>query len=124
VAGTYAAGVNIEEFYDADPRRRASDELQFGQDWHDARGNRYELNWVQDTGELYVMHDDPAPLWFDQFGDFMAIPPQPDDLGVRVLKLVHGHDQVTALLDGWQDAEGQPDSIRWLIDRLLGRDRP
>jgi hypothetical protein len=25
--------MDIEQFYDADPRRRASDEIQFGREW-------------------------------------------------------------------------------------------
>lgn len=110
--------MNIEEFYDGDERRRASEELEFGEDWTDSTGHRYELRWIEDTGELYVMHDDPAPIWFDQFGDFFAIPPTADELGVRILKLVHGRDEVTRLLEGWADAMPAEDSVRWLIDRL------
>ncbi|HEX2192653.1 MAG TPA: hypothetical protein VHH09_05625 [Acidimicrobiales bacterium] len=110
--------MDIEEFYDGDERRRTSDELQFGQDWHDAHGRRYELNWIEDTGELYVMRDDPPPIWSDPFGDLVAVPADSDNLGVRVLKLVHGRDQVLELLAGWDQAMGQGDSIAWLIDRL------
>lgn len=110
--------MNIEEFYDADERRRGSAELQFGDDWHDEDGHRYELNWVEETGELYVMHDEPTPIWFDGFGDFVAIRPKPDDLGVRVLKVVEGRDNVLRLLEGWQDAMAEQNSVAWLIDRL------
>ena len=52
--------VDIEEFYDADERRRRSAELELGRDWKDDHGVRYELNWVEDTGELYVMRE-PVP---------------------------------------------------------------
>jgi hypothetical protein len=110
--------VTIEEFYDADERRRASEELQFGEDWHDHAGHRYELRWIEDTGELYVMHDDPSPVWVDQFGDFFAIPPTADELGVRIVKLVHSRDNVAQLLEGWAEAMPAGDSVRWLIDRL------
>lgn len=110
--------MNIEQFYDADQRRRDSAELQFGQDWHDGNGHRYELNWVEDTGELYVMHDEPAPMWFDQFGDSVAFEPAPDDLGVRVLKVVTGRENVERLLAGWEGAMGGDDSVQWLVDRL------
>lgn len=110
--------MNIEEFYDADDRRRSSAEVQFGQDWYDGDGHRYELNWIEDTGEIYVMHDEPAPMWFDQLGDFVSFDPKPDDLGVRVLKIVHGREIVQGLLDGWADAMAAPDSVQWLVDRL------
>ncbi len=110
--------MDIEEFYDADPRRRSSEELQFGQDWHDAHGRRYELNWVADTGELYVMQDELPPVWYDPFGDFLVMPADPRDLGVRVLRHIPDREAVVALLAGWEEAMGQEDSVGWLIQRL------
>ena len=47
--------MDIEEFYSADERRRRSAEVEFGNNWFDAKGSRYELSWVEDTGELYAM---------------------------------------------------------------------
>ena len=47
--------MNIEEFYDADERRRESPELELGNEWRDADGYRYDLSYVVDTGELYSM---------------------------------------------------------------------
>ena len=110
--------MDIEEFYDQDPRRRASEELQFGRDWHDAHGRRYELNWVEDTGELYVMQDDPPMVWADPFGDVVSMPVEPDDLGVRVLAVVADRAKVEELLDGWEPAMAASDSVSWLTDRL------
>ena len=52
--------MDIDEFYEADPRRRASAELELGTEWLDADGVRHELNYVEDTGELYVLRE-PAP---------------------------------------------------------------
>ena len=52
--------MDIDEFYEADPRRRASAELELGTEWRDADGVRYELNYVEDTGELYVLRE-PEP---------------------------------------------------------------
>jgi hypothetical protein len=110
--------MDIEEFYDADERRRESDELQFGRDWYDRHGRRYELNWIADTGELYVMQDNPPPVWMDPFGDVVSLPVDGDALGVRVLKLVHGEDEVRSLLEGWEKAMPEADSVAWLVDRL------
>ena len=47
--------MDIEQFYSADERRRQSAEVEFGNNWFDAKGSRYELSWIEDTGELYAM---------------------------------------------------------------------
>ena len=61
--------MDIEEFYEADERRRRSEEIELGTEWHDRDGVRYEVSWVADTGELYVMRE-PAPgMSEDLFGD-------------------------------------------------------
>ena len=113
--------MDIEEFYDADERRRTSDELQFGQDWHDVHGRRYELNWIADTGELYVMQDDPPMVWADPFGDVVSMPVAADDLGVRVLAVIDDTADVERVLDGWQAVMSEPDSVSWLVERLRSR---
>lgn len=110
--------MDIEDFYAEDERRRASAELQFGRDWHDSHGRRYELNWVEDTGELYVMQDEPPPIWTDPFGDVLGYAADTDDLVVRVLTTVPDRDQVLTLLAGWEHAMAQEDSISWLVERL------
>jgi len=114
--------LDIEEFYDADERRRTSDELQFGQDWHDVHGRRYELNWIADTGELYVMQDDPPAVWADPFGDVVSMPVAPDHLGVRVLAVIADRPEVEGLLDGWEQSMADSDSVSWLTARLPARD--
>ncbi len=60
LVGITSRPMDIEEFYDGDPRRRPSAEIELGTDWHDAHGTTYEVNWVEDTGELYLMRE-PAP---------------------------------------------------------------
>ncbi|MDQ6797875.1 MAG: hypothetical protein M3011_07635 [Actinomycetota bacterium] len=113
--------MDIEEFYDADERRRTSDELQFGQDWHDVHGRRYELNWIADTGELYVMQDDPPMVWADPFGDVVSMPVAPDHLGVRVLAVIADGTEIEGLLDGWEQAMTASESVSWLTARLQSR---
>lgn len=49
--------MDIEQFYDADPRRRLSREVAYGRDW--IAGSPpvavADLFWIEATGELYLM---------------------------------------------------------------------
>ena len=80
--------MDIEEFYSADERRRQSAEVELGTNWFDAKGSRYELSWVEDTGELYVMLElvPEADSW-TPFGD-IEVEEIPVD---RVLVMVVGY---------------------------------
>ena len=60
--------MDIEEFYDTDPRRRSGEDLQFGLGWTDAADehNLWDLYWNSGTGELYLMRKpvvDPLVGW-------------------------------------------------------------
>ena len=67
--------MNIEDFYSADERRRQSAEIELGTNWYDAAGNRYELSWVEDTGELYAMLEMvPGAGSYTPFGDVEVEP--------------------------------------------------
>ena len=50
LVGDSVPPMDIDEFYEADPRRRASAELELGSEWLDEDGVRHELNYVEDTG--------------------------------------------------------------------------
>jgi hypothetical protein len=110
--------VDIEEFYDADPRRRASDEVEFGQDWSDDAGVRCEISWVADTGEIYAMREPNAPINMDPVGDEFIEQLPTEAVLVEVLGVVPTRDAVDALLDGWEAAMGAPNSVEWVRDRL------
>ena len=49
--------MDIEEFYDGDPKRRAAEERSYGTDWSSAADpdHRWDLFWNAGTGELYLM---------------------------------------------------------------------
>ncbi|MGH9086746.1 MAG: hypothetical protein ACRDYZ_01310 [Acidimicrobiales bacterium] len=116
--------MDIEEFYDADPRRRASVEIELGQDWRDSDGVRYELSWVQDTGELYVMREPVPGGWADPFGGIHVSgasgvdEQEVESMTLAVLGTVATQDEVERVLEGWEDAMRQPESVRWVADRL------
>jgi len=113
--------VNIEDFYAQDERRRASSEIEFGRDWRDVGGTRYELSWVADTGELYLMADDPNSPSVDIFGDIVPTPEATSELTVTVLGTVATLEELHGILDGWADALDAPGSLSWLTKRLADR---
>jgi hypothetical protein len=117
----YSFGVDIGQFYDADDRRRQSVEIELGTEWRDAQAVRYELNWIEDTGELYVMVEPPPPVWEDPFGDIYVQTNEKapiTGMTVRVIAHMDSHDRLEQVLEGWQAAMAEPDGIHWLADRL------
>jgi len=117
--------MDIEEFYSADERRRQSAEVELGTNWFDGKGNRYELSWVEDTGELYTMLElIPEADSFTPFGD-IEIEKIPVD---RVLVMVIGYiptlNDVELVLSGWPAKMAEPDGISWVAERLRSNGVP
>jgi hypothetical protein len=113
--------VDIEEFYDEDQRRRESAEVELGTEWRDARGVRYELNWVEETGELYVMREPPPPAWEGPFGDIHVRTGKRapiEGMTVQVVAHIRSHEELERVLDGWQAAMAGPEGVEWLARRL------
>jgi hypothetical protein len=123
VASTRQNGcVDLEAFYDADPRRRHSEELEFGNDWTD-NGARTQVSWVEDTGELYAMRDPLGGLASDTIGDMRATPVEEEQLTVEVLGVVTGRNAVAAVMSGWDSAMTASDnSLDWVRDRIAHAD--
>ncbi len=111
--------MDIEQFYAQDERRRSSAEIEFGTDWFDAKGNRYELSWVEDTGELYAMLElvPEADSW-TPFGDIEVEHLPVDRLVVTVVGRIPTREDAERVLDGWEDEMGKPDGISWVAERL------
>jgi hypothetical protein len=115
--------VDIEEFYDENPTRRTSEELEFGRDWSDNVGNHYEVSWVHDTGELYVMGAPVEPLFSDGVGDVFVQSLHTEDVVVTVLATIPERAVVEQTLAGWSKAMGQTNSIDWVRDHVAHRVR-
>jgi hypothetical protein len=113
--------MDIEEFYDANPVRRLSEEFEFGRDWSDAQGNRCEISWIQDTGELYVMIAPIEPIVSDPVGDEFVQPLPTDAVRVEVLHVIPTLERVEDLLTGWDAAMSQPRSLDWVRKHLAKR---
>jgi hypothetical protein len=110
--------MNIEEFYAQDERRRRSEEIELGTEWRDADGARYELSWVADTGELYVMREPNVPMTEDPFGDVYRSDVPVDEITVAVVGWVPERGQMEEVLAGWEEAMAQPNSVAWIAGRL------
>src|SRR5271170_6578116 len=109
--------MNIEEFYDQDERRRESEEIELGSEWHDTAGLRYDLSYVVATGELYLMSAPDAEMIEDPFGD-IAVDTEPvDALTVDVIAVVPTTDELHLALTGWEESMLQPSSLDWLTSR-------
>jgi hypothetical protein len=100
--------MDIEEFYDQDPRRRASDEIEFGREWSED-GRRFEISWVADTGEVYVMAEPYSRREIST-----------ESVTVEVLGVVVGRDAINSALSGWQEAMANPNSLAWVRERVAG----
>jgi hypothetical protein len=97
--------VDIDEFYDADERRRNSKEVELGDSWNDKRDPdvNWEVSWIADTGELYGMRE------------VLAGGEKPT---VKILGKASQRDELERILDGWQEIMREPDSLAWLQERL------
>jgi hypothetical protein len=110
--------VDLEEFYNADPRRRHSEELEFGRDWSDDFGGRCEISWVEATGEVYAMREPNAEIIDDYVGGKHVVGVDQDDLLIEVLGVVEGRDAIAAVMSGWEDAMPGQDSLAWVKRRV------
>jgi hypothetical protein len=112
--------MDIDEFYEADPRRRQSAELELGTDWLDEDNVRHELNYVEDTGELYVLREPSPHIREDPFGGLhFSEPPDYDKkMTVHVIAKIDSKENVHRILNGWQEAMTSEDGAQWLGDRL------
>ncbi len=110
--------MNIEQFYDADPRRRHSQEEQFGRDWIAEDGVRWEINWVVDTGEVYAMREPMEPGAVDPVGDTWVADMPVELVTVDILGVVTDESALTTALAGWQEHNGGDSSLEWVKSRV------
>ncbi|MHB8328913.1 MAG: hypothetical protein ACYDD6_04700 [Acidimicrobiales bacterium] len=116
--------MDIEEFYAEDERRRRSSELELGTEWNDADGARYELSWVADTGEVYVMREPTVPMTEDPFGDVYRSNVPVGEITVVVVGWVPDRDKLEEVMRGWEEAMPGAGSIAWVAERLRANGVP
>jgi hypothetical protein len=104
---------SLADFYNDDPERLGSRELDMGLWWREERdGPLHRAAWVLSTGELYLARLGPS----SEGGGT-----------VEVLARVHRRERLEGSLRGWREQCGRPRSLQWLrarADDLRGRQRP
>ena len=111
--------MDLEDFYEQSDARRLSEEILFGSFWRDKINTAYELSWVIDTGELYLMHFPDGYINFtDTYGSFMTDDERwfVLDMFVLVIDIIPTEEEVRAKLLGWEEAMNQKNSIEWLYE--------
>jgi hypothetical protein len=124
--------MDIEQFYDGDARRRPSAEIELGTEWRDVHGARYEVNWIEDTGELYVMREPIPHIRQGPFGGqrYSIRDAEEQTMTVHVVAQIDDLDTVHKILDGWPEAMAGDGGAEWLAQRLrssgvlIGTDDP
>lgn len=90
----------IHEFYDEDPRRRSSPEVDFGVMWIDsAPYPKHRVSWIEATGEVYAMNLTTSEI------DLIGTLPTRGD--------------VEAALDGWEHGPLNDKYLHWVRARVL-----
>jgi hypothetical protein len=108
-------------FLDADRRRTVASEIEYGTRWTKS-GRRFELVWYPGTGELCLLDRQRRraqirAALFSFGGDSGAL----NHVRVAPLGIMRTRREIDELLDGWQTAMRQPESLDWLAARLTGR---
>jgi hypothetical protein len=98
--------MDVDEFYEQDPRRQTSDEVEFGRDWYEG-DMRFEVAWVADTGEVFAMAEPVSRRGITT-----------ESVTVEVLGVVDGRDAIDARLSGWQDAMRHTGGLGWVREHV------
>jgi hypothetical protein len=96
----------LASFYEADPRRLASREVDVGLWWRQSEdGPLYRAAWVLDTGELYLVRLGPRTAGGGT---------------VELLARAGSYAELDDLIGGWREQCGAPSSLSWLREHALG----
>jgi len=112
--------MDIDQFYDEDPRRRHSEEVVFGDQWIDDDGDRWRIGWIRDTGELWAMFE-PAEIpvsFVPPAGPQWWPPVKGHDVTTFVLATISDEARVRELVGDWQSQQNEVDGFEQLASRL------
>ena len=100
---------SLDHFYSEDPRRQRSRESDFGVQWREeAAGPRFRVSWIEATGELYALRQEPSHMV-----ELLGRVPQSGHPDPSRSDLI-----VEAVLAGWEHRCGPPGSLGWARERI------
>jgi hypothetical protein len=112
--------MDIGEFYDGDPARRESEEINFGDGWSTEadQHSTYRANFVRETGELYVVREPHPGGLFARYLDQLDVDQvETEALTVEILGRFNDEEAAQRALAGWPDAMNHHNSLSWLRAR-------
>ena len=91
-----------------------------GTEWRDVHDTRYELNWIEDTGELYIMREPVPHIRQGPFGGqhYSITDEQEHKMTVHVVAHIDDLASVHKILEGWPEAMAGDGGAEWLAERL------
>lgn len=110
---------SLQEFYDQNPARRHSEEVDYGCHWtlidcppHFGLAPRWRVSYVRNTGEVYAVRlsRQDEPLYV------LAIVP-PDEVDDREFRELY-YATLEGILDGWAERCAKPNSLPWAVITL------
>src|ERR1700722_7335016 len=110
--------MDIESFYEQNEARRERAEFEFGSEGTYSADNEKGLSVGEATGELYLMVEPDAVVTEDIFGDFLVSNEPVNDLTVVVIGKVPSLAALEDLLEGWEEAMLEENSLVWLREHL------
>ena len=110
--------MELKAFYEGDPRRRHSEEFEFGHEWTED-GEAFSVGWIAATGEVYATRRRVGGFT----ASFNGHGPTPAGLPLRALQvevfgIVEDADTISAVMSGWQDAMARGDGLKWVRIRV------
>jgi hypothetical protein len=100
--------MDIDEFYEQDPRRRASEEIELGREWSE-NDMQFEISWIADTGEVYAMAEPYSRREISA-----------ESVTVEILGVIPEREVVDSALAGWRDEMEKPNSLAWVRALVAG----
>jgi hypothetical protein len=113
--------ITVERFYDENPLRRSSAEVDLGDGWRSPDELRctFSVFWLEDTGEVYALRvPNPPSVVHDGVGDHGYGGSSLAPATVEVLGRVPTREELDERLEGWDTRISDPDGLGWLRQQL------